>query len=68
MILEISMIENEFFEPKKIKVYEVSEILLKPSFARNFFQKFTQKIRLSKYCVVLLDENLLHYIRFSCIG
>ena len=51
-------IEDDFSQPKKIKVYEVSGNITQAKVLPEIFDEISEE-NLSKTAVVLLDENLL---------
>ena len=57
-IRNFNWIENDFAQPKKIKVYEVSGNITQAKVLPEIFEEFNDE-NLSKTAVVLLDENLL---------
>ncbi len=57
---DFNWIENEFIEPKNIKVYEVSGNIAQTKVLPEILSEMTQKILIiNNTAVVLLDENLL---------
>ena len=57
-IRNFNWIENDFAQPKKFKVYEVSGNITQAKVLPEIFEEFNDE-NLSKTAVVLLDENLL---------